>query len=252
VVVRQAVAVAVANTRKRMIKFRVARRTRKMALKARNRRWRSSKKVMTLLTSRQADELDVADTLRRSMVKFGLSARPKRMKHIAALKMKKLPVTLVEEYLHRQLQEDQGYVQAEDDNPAPEVAIAAVVAEIRRPIAHAVPDDPMNGEEVDDPIEYEEGFIPWGDVILSDVHRKISALYMPSLVNEDSFELKKLTSIPQAYHMYSSLHDKHVFHKSGIQSYNNLIIVYNTHLVVIVNVLILIFSIVANNQNQLT
>jgi len=66
----------------------------------------------------------------------------------------------------RQLQEDQGYVQAEDDNPAHEVAIAAVVAEIRRPIAHAVPDDPMNGEEVDDPIEYEEGFIPWGDVVL--------------------------------------------------------------------------------------
>lgn len=111
VVSRQAVAVAVANTRKPMIKFRVARRTRRMALKARDPRWRKSKKVMTLLKSGQADELDVADTLRQTMVKFGLAARPKRMKHVAALKMKKLPVTLVEEYLHRQLQKDQGYVQ---------------------------------------------------------------------------------------------------------------------------------------------
>jgi hypothetical protein len=144
-------------------------------------RWSRSKKAMTLPMSRQVDELDVADTHRRTTLKFGLAARPKSMKHIAPRRMKKVPVTLVEEYLHRQLEEDRRYL-------APEVAIAAVVAEIRGPIAHAVPDDTMNGDEVDDPIEYEEGLITWGDVVMSDVHRKSSALYMPSPVNEDSPE----------------------------------------------------------------
>ena len=80
------------------------------------------------------------------------------------------------------------FVEADDDDPAPEVAIAAVVAEVRGRIAHAVPDDPMNGEEVDDPIEYDESFIPLGDVNLPDVHRKSSALYMPPPVIEDSPE----------------------------------------------------------------
>ena len=160
-------------------------------------RWRRSKKVLTLLKSRQSDELNVADTHRRRMAKLGLSARPKSMKHIAARRMKKVPVTPVEGYLHRQLQEDQRSVEeaephdairnveAVDNDPVPEVAIAAVVAEIRGPIAHAVPDDPMNGEEVHDPIEYEEDFIRWEDVNLQDVHRKSSALYLPSPVIDD-------------------------------------------------------------------
>ena len=59
------------------------------------------------------------------------------------------------------------FVEADDDDPAPEVAIAAVVA--------------------DEPIEYEDGFIPWGDLNLPDVHRKSSALDMPPPV-EDSPE----------------------------------------------------------------
>ena len=80
------------------------------------------------------------------------------------------------------------FVGAEDDEPAPEVGIAAVVAEIHRPIAHAVPDNLINGAEVDDPFEYEEGFIPLGDVNLPDVHHKSSALYMPPPVIEDSPE----------------------------------------------------------------
>ena len=37
----------------------------------------------------------------------------------------------------------------------------------------------------DEPIEYEDGFIPWVDVKLPDVHRQESALHMPSPVIED-------------------------------------------------------------------
>ena len=146
-------------------------------------RWSRSKKAMTLPKSRQVDALDVADTHRRTTVRFGLAARPKSMKHIAPRRMKKVPVTLVEEYLYRQLQEDQRY-------PAPEVAIAAVVAEIRGPIAHAVPDDPMNGEEVDDPIEYEEGLILWENVNLPD--SKSLALYWLPPVIEDAPESPRI------------------------------------------------------------
>ena len=36
----------------------------------------------------------------------------------------------------------------------------------------------------DQPIEYEDGFIPWVDVNLPDVHRRKSALHMPSPVIE--------------------------------------------------------------------
>ena len=167
----------------------VAGRKRKNHHRVLDPRWSRSKKAMTLPKSCQVDELDVADTHRRTTEKFGLAARSKSMKHIAPRRMKKVPVTLVEEYLHRQLQEGQRSVdEAEYNDPAPEVAIAAVVAETCGPIAHAVPDDPMNGEEVHDPIEYEVDFIRWENVILPDVHRKSSDFYRPPPVIEDAPE----------------------------------------------------------------
>jgi hypothetical protein len=60
-------------------------------------------------------------------------------------------------------------VEAEDDDPAPEVAIPAVVAN-----AAVVANDDGGG------------FMHWGDVNLPDVHRKSSALYMPPPVIEES------------------------------------------------------------------
>lgn len=143
--------------------------------------------------------LDGAGPKRRTMAKQGLAPRPKMMKHIAAVSKKKLPATLEEGILPQlQLQEDQGSVEeveprdavgngdAEDDNSASEHAVAQDVADVIPPPPAAVQDDPMVGEEADDPIEYEDGFIPWVDLDLPDVDRRSSALQLPSSVIEDS------------------------------------------------------------------
>jgi len=69
-------------------------------------------------------------------------------------------------------------VEAEDDDPAPEDPIPAVVANA------AVVAIPAGAAGV--PNDDGGGFMHWGDVNLPDVHRKSSALYMPPPVIEEA------------------------------------------------------------------